>query len=171
MHNFSNISCRALTVSCLSTRAATARALATSKVATAPVANSKSSNGGGHSFARHYPIVWTSKNSHAHKIYRYPIERAKFSPRMSIYQICQRTRPHSRISHIIISAFTFITKHTRAHSDMHSFSNINSRSLTVSCLTTREANTCFLDITQLYKLPKIHTHTHAQNISLPYRTC
>jgi len=60
----------------------------------------------------------------------------------------------------------------RAHSDMHSFSNINSRSLTMSCLSTREANTCLLDTTQLYVLPKIHTHTftkYPQQLVFTYR--
>jgi len=103
---------------------------------------------------------------------------------MSIYQICQGTRLHSRatqrISHRIRLTFTSLTEHTHTVTDVHNFSNISCRALTVSCLSTRAqtarapatsikqqeqqriaamaTDTGLLDITQLYELPKIHIH-------------
>ena len=67
----------------------------------------------------------------------YSISRTRqILPHLPIYQIREGTRLHSRtpprISHRIRLTFTSKTKHT--HTDMHTFNNINCRSLTLSCL-------------------------------------
>jgi len=98
MHNFNNINCRSLTVSCLSTRAATVMAPATGGVADSSKHGFASSR---HGFAKHHTMYKLPK-LHTHKIYHYP-QQQLFTYRVT--NRCLRTsQPQQQSATIAVTA-------------------------------------------------------------------